>query len=149
MSVPVQCPLELTIGELTGPDLANGFLETLTSLAEVNLTPAQAGEVFRARLRAGVRSYVARLGQQVVGTASLVVEQKFIHGGGLVGHIEDVAVHRDCRLRGVGSALVRHATEEAQRLGCYKVILNCFEHLVPFYSRLGYRTHDTGMRIDG
>jgi glucosamine-phosphate N-acetyltransferase len=148
MSIPVQCPLNLTICDLTGPDLANGFLETLASLAEVNLTPAQAGEVFRTRLRSGVRTYVARVGNRVVGTASLLMEQKFIHGGGWVGHVEDVAVHRDCRLQGVGSALVRHATEEARRLGCYKVILNCFEHLVPFYGRAGYRTQDVGMRID-
>jgi glucosamine-phosphate N-acetyltransferase len=148
MTAPVQCPLDLTIGELTGPDLANGFLETLASLAEVNLTPAEAGQVFRTRLRAGVHTYVARLGQRVVGTASLLLEQKFIHGGGWVGHIEDVAVHRDCREQGIGSALVRHATLEARRLGCYKVILNCFEHLVPFYGQLGYRPHDVGLRID-
>ena len=148
MNVPVQCPPDLIICELTGPDLSNGLLETLAGLAEVKLTPAQAGDVFRNRLRAGVRTYVARVGQRVIGTASLLLEQKFIHGGGWVGHIEDVAVHPDCRLQGVGSALVRHATEEARKHGCYKVILNCFEHLVPFYTRLGYRPHDAGLRID-
>jgi glucosamine-phosphate N-acetyltransferase len=148
MNIPVQCPVDLTIAELTGPDLGNGFLETLASLAEVKLTPTEAAAVFRNRLRAGVRTYVARVGERVVGTASLLLEQKFIHGGGWVGHIEDVAVHRDCRLQGIGSALVRHATEEARRHGCYKVILNCFEHLVPFYSRLGYHPHDAGLRID-
>jgi glucosamine-phosphate N-acetyltransferase len=107
----------------------------------------EAAEVFRARLRAGVRTYVAVAEGRVVGTASLVIEPKFIHKGGRVGHIEDVAVHPDCRLRGVGSALVRHATEQARKQGCYKVILSCFERLVPFYSQLGYRLHDVGRRI--
>jgi glucosamine-phosphate N-acetyltransferase len=83
-----------------------------------------------------------------VGTATLLVEQKFIHHGGKVGHIEDVAVHRDRQLRGIGTRLVKHATEEARKLGCYKVILDCFERLAPFYARLGYRTFNVGMRND-
>jgi glucosamine-phosphate N-acetyltransferase len=144
----VQCPLNLVLRELNGHDLSSGFLEALAGLAEVGLTPAQAGEVLRNRLRAGIRTYVARVGERVAGTASLLVEQKFIHGGGRVGHIEDVAVHPDFRHHGIGSALVRHATEEARRHGCYKVILNCFERLTPFYAQLGYRPHDVGMRID-
>jgi glucosamine-phosphate N-acetyltransferase len=148
MNSAVQCPLNLVIRELNGHDLSAGFLETLAGLAEVRLTPTQAGEVLRNRLRAGIRTYVARVGDRVAGTASLLVEQKFIHGGGRVGHIEDVAVHEDFRHHRIGSVLVRHATEEARKLGCYKVILNCFEHLTPFYAQLGYRQHDVGMRID-
>lgn len=140
--------MKIRIRELIGRDLSHGFLETLASLAEVDLTPERAAEVLRARLRAGVRTYVACSGEEVIGTAALLVEQKFIHGGGRVGHIEDVAVRRGCQEHGVGSALVRHATEQARRLGCYKVILDCFEDLVPFYGRLGYHCHNVGMRID-
>jgi glucosamine-phosphate N-acetyltransferase len=148
MNMPIDCPLNLTITELTGRDLTHSFLETLASLAPVELTPARAGEVFRSRLRTGVHTYIARLGEQVIGTASLLLEQKFIHGGSWVGYVEDVAVHRDYQKQGIGTALVRHATEEARRHGCYKVILSCFEHLVPFYSRLGYRAYNHGMRYD-
>jgi glucosamine-phosphate N-acetyltransferase len=140
--------VKLCIRELTGHDLTRGFLETLAVLAEVGLTFERAAEVLRARLRSGVRTYVACVGTDVVGTVTLLVEQKFIHGGGRVGHVEDVAVRRDCQDGGVGSALVRHASEEAHRLGCYKVILDCFEHLVPYYGRLGYSCHNVGMRKD-
>jgi glucosamine-phosphate N-acetyltransferase len=140
--------MEPVIREMTGPDLAHGFLESLTALAKVNLSFEEAAEVFRARLRAGVRTYVACVGDHVIGTASLIIEQKFIHKGGKVGHIEDVAVHPECHHLRVGSALVRHATQQARKLGCYKVILNCFERLVPFYEGLGYHRHDVGMRFD-
>ena len=140
--------MQPVIREMTGPHLAQGLLESLTALAEPNLSFEEAAEVFRARLRTGVRTYVACIGNQVVGTVSLIVEQKFIHKGGKVGHLEDVAVHPDSSGLGVGSALVRHATEQARKLGCYKVILNCFERLVPFYEGLGYRRHDVGMRVD-
>ena len=140
--------MQILIREMTGPDLSRGFLESLAALAEVNLSVEAAAEVLRSRLRAGVRTYVAVVGERVVGTASLLVEPKFLHRGGKVGHIEDVAVHPECGQHGVGSALVRHATEQARKLGCYKVILSCYERLVPFYARLGYRPHDVGMRID-
>ena len=140
--------MELTIREMTPADLGSRFLETLTSLSEVGLTVREAEEVYRQRLGQGIRTYVALYRGQVVGTASLLVERKFIHRGGRVGHIEDVAVHREFRLRGAGTALVGYATEEARKLGCYKVILDCFPNLVPFYERLGYRPHNLGLRVD-
>jgi glucosamine-phosphate N-acetyltransferase len=140
--------MPIQIREMTGPDLGRGFLEALSALAEVGLSADAAAEVLRARLRAGVRTYVAVDGERVVGTASLLVEPKFIHKGGKVGHVEDVAVHPDFRQHGVGGELARHVTEQARKLGCYKVILSCFERLVPFYERAGYRRHDIGMRAD-
>jgi N-acetylglutamate synthase-like GNAT family acetyltransferase len=84
----------------------------------------------------------------VIGTASLLVEQKFIHQGGMVGHIEDVSVRLGYEKMGVGTALVRHATEQARKLGCYKVILDCSENLIPFYESLGFRCHAVQMRTE-
>jgi glucosamine-phosphate N-acetyltransferase len=136
------------IDDLNALDLDNGFLETLNRLAEVRLSPEKAKQILRNRLKAGLRTYVARLDGRVVGTATLLVEDKFIHSGGRVGHVEDVAVQQGYEKHGIGAALVRHATEEARRLGCYKVILNCYDRLVPFYERLGYHRHDVGMRCD-
>jgi glucosamine-phosphate N-acetyltransferase len=140
--------MEWTIREMTPADLNSRFLETLASLSEVGLTPDEAEPVFRRRLVQGIRTYVALQGRQVIGTASLLVEQKYIHRGGLVGHIEDVAVHRTWQGRGIGTAVVGFATEEARKVGCYKVVLDCFEGLVPFYTRLGYRPFNLGLRVD-
>jgi glucosamine-phosphate N-acetyltransferase len=138
----------LQIREMTVADLSRGFLESLASLSDVGLRPVEAVEFFHERLRAGVRTYVACEGEEVIGTASLLLERKYLHRGGLVGHIEDVAVRRDLQRQGVGTALMRHAVGEARRLGCYKVILNCFEDRVGFYARLGFHEHDCGLRFD-
>ena len=148
MDLTIRNLTELTIRELTPSDIGPRFLETLAALSEVGLSVCEAEEIHRQRLRQGIRTYVALCRGQVVGTASLLLERKFIHKGGLAGHIEDVAVHRDFQSRGAGTVLVGHATEEARKLGCYKVILNCSEHLVPFYGRLGYRPHNAGLRVD-
>src|SRR5262245_50479318 len=82
MTAPVQSPPEMVICELFGPDLANGFLETLESLSKGQLTPTRAAEMLRNRLRAGIKIYVAKIDGRVVGTCSLILKQKFLHGGG-------------------------------------------------------------------
>jgi glucosamine-phosphate N-acetyltransferase len=140
--------MSFVIGDLNEGDLSRGFLETLESLAATELTPAQATAVLQARLRTGMRTFVARVGDKTIGTATLLMEHKFIHHGGRAAHLEDVAVHPDYQSQGVGAALVRHVIEEARKLGCYKVILNCADRVMPFYARLGFRRHDNGMRLN-
>jgi glucosamine-phosphate N-acetyltransferase len=138
------------IRELQADDLSRCLIDTLSSLAQVGLSTEEMSQVLQERLHAGIRTYIAwdATVNEVVGSVSLLVERKFIHRGGKVGHIEDVAVRRGYRGKGLGADLVRHATQEARKLGCYKVILSCFEQLAPFYASLGYRKHDIGMRID-
>ena len=137
----------VTVRDLEEADLDNGFLEALEALAPVGLTAAQARAVYRAR-PPHLHTYVAVCGGRVVGTASLLVEPKFIHAGGRVGHVEDVAVSRRAQARGAGTALVRHAVEQARRYGCYKVILESSDALAGFYERLGFRRHSLSLRLD-
>jgi len=140
--------MALRIRPLEEADFAKGFLEALGSLSDVGLNPAEAADIWRQRTAAGIHSIVAEVDGRVVGTASLIVEKKYIHRGGLVGHIEDVAVHADHWRKGIGTALVDQLTRLAESLNCYKVILNCLDHLVPFYVRLGYKRHDSGLRCN-
>jgi len=84
---------------------------------------------------------------QVIGTAKKLVERKFIHRGGRMAHIEEVVVHKDHQRRGIGTTLVRHLTEVARDLDCYKVVLNCFRHVAPFYGRIEYAEQDIGLRL--
>ena len=65
------------------------------------------------------------LGLQVVGAATLVVEQKFIHGCSQVGRVEDVVVSDKYRGRQLGKLMVSVAIIMARKLDCYKVTLNC------------------------
>jgi glucosamine-phosphate N-acetyltransferase len=139
---------DLVIRDLDPADLGNGFLETLGFLSAVNLTPENARPVLAEQGRAGVLTFVAVSAGRVVGTASLVAERKFIHAGGRVGHVEDVAVHRDFQRRGIGTKLVVHAVKRAQAMGSYKVILDCFGPIAQFYARLGFREFNRGLRLD-
>jgi len=75
---------------------------------------------------------------QIVGSATLVVEQKFIHECALRGRLEDVVVSDDYRGKQLGKLIIMTATLLAQHLNCYKVTLDCKDIMIPFYTRLGY-----------
>lgn len=138
----------IVIRPMNAVDLRQGFLETVRALRETNLTYDQAIAVFHRRMRNKVRTFVALIDNKVVGTASLLIEPKFIHDGGVTGHVEDVAVHPECQGKGIGALLVQRLLDESRKEGCYKVILDCAEHVIPFYERLGFTKWERAMRID-
>lgn len=131
-------------------DLGSGLLESLDSLRPASHMGREAASRAMASISANPNHVmlVAERGGRVIGATTLLIEPKIIHDGGLVGHIEDVAVRDGERRAGAGSALVRAAIAEARRAGCYKVVLECSEQLVPFYERLGLSRHSVSMRRD-
>lgn len=141
-------PPPLTIRLMDATDLRRGFLAALGALKPAELTDEQALEVFRKRMRSRVRTYIALIDDRVAGTASLLIEPKFIHNGGVVGHIEDVAVHVAYQHHGVGAALVKYLLDVCRESNCYKVILDCEEDVVPFYEKLGFHRWELAMRVD-
>lgn len=138
----------MEIRQMVAPDLNRGFLDALASLAVCDLSFEEAVDVYQRRLKAGIHTYVAEIDGEIAGTASVFIEQKFLHRGGFVGHIEDVAVHPDCHGQGIGGALVRHLIARCESVGCYKVLLQCTPELQPFYEREGFHTWVTNMRLD-
>jgi glucosamine-phosphate N-acetyltransferase len=139
------------VRELREADFDRGFLDTLSNLSDTGGLTAKGGRsIFRAMKRDPLyHVFVAVSGDgEVIGATTLLVEKKFIHRGGSVGHIEDVVVRKGHEGKGVGGSVVRAAVEKARESGCYKVILDCKSDLVDFYKRLGFGVHDVGMRID-
>jgi len=80
--------------------------------------------------------FVAEVGGKVVGTIMAGYD-------GHRGWIYSLAVQPECRMRGIGSQLVRQAEKELYRLGCPKInlqILQGNESVEAFYRKLGYQT---------
>ncbi|KAK7744022.1 Glucosamine-phosphate N-acetyltransferase-like protein [Diatrype stigma] len=75
----------------------------------------------------------------IVGTGALLVERKFIHSLGLVGHIEDIAVAKDQQGKKLGLRLIQALDFIAEKVGCYKTILDCSETNEGFYIKCGFR----------
>ena len=51
----------------------------------------------------------------------MIVERKFIHNLGIVGHIEDIAVTRDQQGKKLGLRIIQALDSVAANVGCYKV----------------------------
>ena len=85
---------------------------------------------------------------RVIGTATILVENKLLHYGSCVGHIEDVVVDKNSRLSGVGKELVKACVDFGRYKKCYKAILDCSKENIPFYENCGFTFSENCMRID-
>jgi len=141
---------EIIIREIEEDDLENGFLETLDFLRNASdLDKNKANEILK-KIKQNPNHiiYVAIDNKKIVGSTTLLIEQKFIHDGGLVGHIEDVVVRKDYEGKGIGIKLVTSMLERAKEKNCYKTILDCKDDVKQFYERIGFKHESNGMRYD-
>ena len=141
---------ELQIRELKQEDLFNGFLESLDSLRQAsNMDKEAANKIFKKiNKNPDYIIAVAEKGGKIVGAATLLVETKFIHNGGMVGHIEDVSVHKKHQGQKIGEKIIKYLLETAKNRGCYKTILDCTDEVKPFYEKLGFRHNANALRFD-
>jgi len=141
---------EIIIREIEEDDLKNGFLETLDFLRNTSdLDKNKANEILK-KIKQNPNHiiHVAIDNKKIVGSTTLLIEQKFIHNGGLVGHIEDVVVRKDYEGKGIGIKLVTSLLERAKEKNCYKTILDCKDDVKQFYERIGFKRESNGMRYD-
>ncbi|KIW09245.1 uncharacterized protein PV09_00169 [Verruconis gallopava] len=75
----------------------------------------------------------------IVGTGTVLVERKFIHELGAVGHIEDIAVAKDQQGKKLGLRIIQALDFVAESVGCYKTILDCSEANEGFYIKCNFR----------
>ena len=87
-------------------------------------------------------------GKQLVASGTLLIEQKFIHNGGKVGHIEDVSVLKEYQGQGIGSKLIKRCLTLAKFHRCYKTILDCSDQNIDFYVKNGFNVKGVLMRFD-
>ena len=82
---------------------------------------------------------------KIVGMITLFIEQKLIHNGAKVAHIEDLVVDKDYQKQGIATELIQHCLSQLRSDTCYKVILDCKGELVPFYEKLGFKETNVQM----
>ena len=141
---------EIEIREIEEGDLEKGFLETLDFLRKSSdIDKNKAKEILK-KIKQNQNHiiHVAVDDNKIVGSTTLLIEQKFIHDGGLVGHIEDVVVRKDYEGKGIGIKLVTSMLERAKEKNCYKTILDCKDDVKQFYERIGFKHESNGMRYD-
>jgi len=141
---------EPIIRELRKEDLWNGFLTTLDSLRQASdIDRSKADEIFE-KINSNPDHIVviAEVDGKIVGATTLLIEPKFIHKGGLVGHIEDVVVDKNFQGQKIGEKIMKYLLEYAKNRGCYKTILDSTDDVKPFYEKLGFKHIANELRFD-
>ncbi len=141
---------EPIIRELRKEDIWNGFLTTLDSLRKASdIDRNKADEIFeKINSNPDHIVVVAELDGKIVGSTTLLIEPKFIHKGGVVGHIEDVVIDKKFQGQKIGEKIMKYLLEFAKNRGCYKTILDCTDDVKPFYEKLGFKHIANELRFD-
>ena len=77
--------------------------------------------------------FVIEENTEIIATAKLIIEQKFIHKLAKYGFIEDVIVKG------------KHTTDYCKEKNFYKITLTCSNNLVPFYEKNGFEIYQNHM----
>jgi glucosamine-phosphate N-acetyltransferase len=142
--------VDVTIRKLEERDLFNGFVDSLDSLRKSSdLSKTKTLEIFnKITSNPDHAVFVVIIDGKVVGSTTLLIETKFIHQGGKVGHIEDVVIAKEFQTKGLGEQLINYVLDYAKKNDCYKTILDCNDEVKPFYEKIGFKKHSNCMRYD-
>lgn len=141
---------EIIVRKIVESDLDNGFLESLDSLRRASNIDRKKAKAILGKINQNPDHviFVGIYNGKVIGSTTLLIEQKFIHDGGKAGHIEDVVVSKEFQSKGIGVKIIQFVLDYAKAQGCYKTVLDCDDKVKPFYEKLGFVRHSNGMRFD-
>ena len=141
---------EIEIREIEEGDIEKEFLDTLDFLRKASDYEKNNPYEILKKIKQNPNHiiHVAVDDNKIIGSTTLFIEQKFIHDGGLVGHIEDVVVRKSYEGQGIGMKLVISLLDVAKQRKCYKTILNCEDNLRLFYEKTGFKKATNEMRYD-
>ncbi len=125
---------------LQSSDFNKGFLELLSQLTTVgniskNMFLNKLKNISKNSLH---KIFVLEKDNKIISCATLFIEDKFIHSCGKVGHVEDVVVHSGYRGIQLGKKIIDFLSQEAEKMGCYKILLDCSDKNVSFYEKCLY-----------
>lgn len=127
-------PPDYTIRPLRRSDYNRGYLDVLRVLTTVGDISEdmwnQRYEWICSRNDEYYMLVVCDGADRVVGTGSLIVERKFIHSLGMVGHIEDIAVEQGQQGKKLGLRIIQALDYVAAQVGCYKVSFSLYVVIV-------------------
>jgi len=92
--------------------------------------------------------FIVRYEDTIVGTGSVLVEDKLIHDIGRAAHIEDIVIDESYRGLGLAKRLMDVLVQCSKDEGCYKIILDASDDVKGFYEKLGFKQHANSMRLN-
>lgn len=138
--------LRFNIRRLEKKDYFNGYFELLEQLTTVNKKDIDYNSFCRIfdsmygpASDVNTHIYVIEdINGKIVALGTILIEQKFIHTMGKVGHIEDIVVDKQYRGQKLGKMIIDYLITVGHKYKCYKIILDCKPKNVKFYEKCGF-----------
>ena len=124
--------------KLEESDYHKNYLQLLSQLTQVGHITLDEFTNILAKIQSQIWVFEDTHAKKIVASASILLEQKIIHGGGIVAHLEDVFVDDSYRVNQLGQKLIANIVEKARESGAYKIIADCKTELLSFYSKNGF-----------
>ena len=127
------------IREIEKGDYDKGHLELYKQLTHINPENISRSMYnnFVEKLNESHMIFVLVHNDSIVGSGTIIIEDKLIRDISRVGHIEDIVVDGNCRGSGYGKKIIEYLIEYSKKMGCYKVILDCSNSNQEFYEKCG------------
>lgn len=125
------------------------YFVTLNNLAESPILDEHMTTIIFKRMQQQETQVFVAVHEQtgIIGCISIFLEQKLLRWWALAAHLEEVVVRKWYEGHGIGSGLIKAALADAFDHGCYKVILDSKDELVPFYEKFGFKRAEVGMKM--
>jgi glucosamine-phosphate N-acetyltransferase len=125
--------------KLEAGDIHKNYLQLLSQLTEVGEISYYSFVDILNKIQSQIWVFEDPTANKIVASASILLEQKFIHCGGIVAHLEDVVVDESYRGTQLGKKLIANMIDKARESGAYKIIADCKTELLSFYSKNGFQ----------
>ena len=89
--------------------------------------------------------YVALIEKNIIGSITVIYEQKFINNFALYAHIEDLIVDENFRNNKIGSKLLNYVKKKAFEKNCFKCTIVCNKDVANFYFKNNFE--DRGLNM--
>lgn len=126
----------------------NNYLNMMNNFrpTKLDMTDDEYEDIFNRIIKNGT-IIVAEMNEQLIGSITVLIEQKFIHNSSKYAHIEDVFVCQHIRNKKVGTTLVEKSIDFCKQQGIMKISLNCAQDLSKFYSISGFEQRQINMSM--
>jgi glucosamine-phosphate N-acetyltransferase len=91
---------------------------------------------------------ISKKNDTIIGTGSVIIEQKLLRNMAKVGHIEDIVIHKDHRGKKLAKILMNNLIDICKYECCYKIILDASDDIKILYEKMGFHKSANTMRYN-
>lgn len=137
--------------KMSNSDFFKGYLELMSGFRNIDVSKIDEetfNETYKNACDGKNIIFVCEHNSKIIGSVTLLIEQKFIHNLSKYAHVEDLYVHPEYRNEKIGKTLIEKALEHCKKISVYKVTLNCIDsETKDFYIKQGFEQRQINMSM--